>query len=237
MPNIHSRPTPTKVMGFALALVAGLAGNASAAESRNGIWRDFDEERIQLRGVRWIVPLSYRTVELDWNALDRVLATTPMESSNAVTSDVVLELPLPDGSFGRFRILESPIMAPELAARFPEIKTYRGQGIVGQGDDCDVTTATGNNPPTVEAGPSWTIPVSTPFTLCGSAGDPAIPSPTARRSSTRVRPATRTAPRATPRFSVRSIRWLARAALSRTGPTSSPTPRRSARSCRPTRAA
>jgi len=38
-------------------------------------------------------------------------------------------LPLPDGRFSRFRVEESPMLAPELAAAFPSFKTYRGTGL------------------------------------------------------------------------------------------------------------
>ncbi len=44
-------------------------------------------------------------------------------------SPAIISLPMPDGSFQRFRIEESSVLEADMAAMYPEIKSYRGQGI------------------------------------------------------------------------------------------------------------
>lgn len=92
----------------------------------------------------WIRPGIYQPVRVVLPQMRATLALAPMEfSAEARQVPLILSLPMPDGSFARFEVVESPVMAPELAAKFPEIKTYLGRGI----DDpaaalrCDVTPA------------------------------------------------------------------------------------------------
>jgi hypothetical protein len=68
--------------------------------------------------------------DLAENSIRGLLDEAPIESPGVVTADpVTLSIPNPDGIFERFAIVESPILEPELSAKFSDIKTYRGQGI------------------------------------------------------------------------------------------------------------
>src|SRR6185503_16939430 len=73
---------------------------------------------------------AYRTLKLNQPELASRLAQAPLEFTKAVeTKPVEISLPLGDGSYQSFRIIESSIMEPQLAARFPQIKTYRGYSV------------------------------------------------------------------------------------------------------------
>jgi hypothetical protein len=122
------------VMMLLVALVSSLTGSGSAQQIGNNqkgaLWQDVEENTIALVGQRTILPKVYRTLQLNKAALSQVLSQAPLEfTAAAKTTQAVLNVPMPDGTFGRFRIEESPIMEPGLAARFPDIKTYRGQGL------------------------------------------------------------------------------------------------------------
>jgi hypothetical protein len=109
----------------------------SATPAAADLWQSIDEA--SLGGARPLVPIAYRTLRLDPVELQSVLSRAPMEFTQGRGAGVEIALPMPDGSMARFRIEESPIMEPALAARYPEIHTYRGQGI----DDPTATTRFG----------------------------------------------------------------------------------------------
>lgn len=111
-------------------IVLGLLAVPSRAAQTGILWYDVREQNIVAAGARVIIPNRYRTLGLNESALRQLLATAPLEGTPVAQSAApIIQLPLPDGEFARFRFVESPIMAPELAAKFPEIKTYAGQGL------------------------------------------------------------------------------------------------------------
>jgi hypothetical protein len=133
-------PSPAGRLGFVLAGLLGFAGPALAAPAMTPddatrarqLWQDVDEQALEAPAddLRVLTPGAYRTLRLDESALASLLDKAPREfSDDARSRAVVLSLPLPAGGFGRFRIEDSPIMEEALAAEFPEIRTFRGQGL------------------------------------------------------------------------------------------------------------
>ena len=103
------------------------SSDTAVSVSAHNIWTDVTDRSLRVAGEQRIQATHFRTYALNKEALQNVLANAPLEMTTEST--VILELPLPNGEYGRFRIVESPVMAPELAAKYPTIKTYAGQGI------------------------------------------------------------------------------------------------------------
>ena len=112
-----------------LPLARALAQDSQ--RSQDGLWQEVSE-REPLRNIaaNRVGPRLYRKLRLDQAAQTRLLRRAPLEFTKAARATLlVITLPMPDGVFARFRVEESSIMEPALAARFPEIKTYRARGI------------------------------------------------------------------------------------------------------------
>jgi len=136
---IHRLHRAARAAAHFVAAVAllqlALAGAAWAqapdlATETDGVWREAALKDTQPAGAQWIVPERYRLVALDRAAFEARFFAAPMEFTDAArTNPVVVALPMPDGGVARFAIVETAVMAPELAAKFPEIRTWAGQGV------------------------------------------------------------------------------------------------------------
>jgi len=127
----------TRTIGCSVAAVA-FAGCASAqARQELPIWMI---ERRPPAGVtlRPQVTGPHAIVRFNKPAFDALMAGADLDT-NPATKGVVLTLPLPDGTFERFLMKESPTIDPALSKAFPEIRTYSGQGL----DDGSITARIG----------------------------------------------------------------------------------------------
>jgi Metallo-peptidase family M12B Reprolysin-like len=98
--------------------------------SEDHVWSESKESLAKINRQIPGMPEFYRALSLNVAAQRMVLSQAPMEFTKAAKrTQVVMTLPMPDGSNTRFRVEESPVLSPTLAARFPTIKTYRGRGV------------------------------------------------------------------------------------------------------------
>lgn len=105
-----------------ITLLIAIAFSISVFEvhASSDIWRDVSAPA---RGI----DSKLRHFEADKKALRGQLNQVPHEALGDRSRSI--KLPLPDGSLASFVIVESPIMKPRLAARYPDIKTFKVYGI------------------------------------------------------------------------------------------------------------
>jgi hypothetical protein len=131
-----------KLSLIVLFLAAAFFPNAAAAQenketkSSDNIWQTVQESNLSGSALNSVKPERYRLLQLNKRLFTEKLTRAPLEvAGEARKNSLILSLPNPSGNFDNFYIDESPILSNELAIRFPDIKTYSGQGI----DDATAT--------------------------------------------------------------------------------------------------
>jgi subtilisin-like proprotein convertase family protein len=116
---------------FGFVFLLFLTQTVTQAQTSNP-WSSINETTLQARENldRKITPQQYKTLALNTVAMRAQLAQAPLwHTSVAEYGGVELTLPMPDGSFARFKVVEAPVMHPDLQKKYPEIRTYAGVGI------------------------------------------------------------------------------------------------------------
>lgn len=107
-----------------------LAQTNSVQLATGGYWQATPENQLVRKGIRDLYPQAYQTYTLRLQQFTKALSAAPLQAYGANRPNpLTVALPMPDGSMQRYALVESPVMHPDLAARFPENKTWTGQGI------------------------------------------------------------------------------------------------------------
>ena len=123
-----------RLFGRVCSALGFLAASACVAQADQQAWTALPEMPPEVVGAEaWVRPTKFAAWRLsDLERLKAVLAVAPMEvlaEDGPQPVPVEIAIPRPDGGFAFFAIVEAPVMAPALAVQFPEIRTYRGQGL------------------------------------------------------------------------------------------------------------
>lgn len=88
-------------------------------------WQPIHPALVQTTGKQYLHPNTFRTYVLSSAALRERLFSLREDPA----AGIVISLPAPDGSSRDFRIWQSSIMEPALAAKYPDIKTFTAEAL------------------------------------------------------------------------------------------------------------
>ena len=77
------------------------------------------------------LPQKFKSFELtNYSAFKTKLLEAPLRfSAEANENFITISIPMPDGTFQKFKVFESPLMPPGLSQKFPQIKTFTATGV------------------------------------------------------------------------------------------------------------
>jgi len=113
-----------------LLLVFIISSFGTLIGQNNNFWKETNETLIPTKKSQkdYQEPLAPKYFKLNFKNLKTTLKDAPMEYTRS-PKELVMSFPLADGTMERFNVVESPVMAPKLAAKYPNIKSYRGIGV------------------------------------------------------------------------------------------------------------
>lgn len=102
------------------------------ASQGNGqsLWNKTSEDRLLSfeKMDRASMPTESLIYSLDFNLFKEQLVNAPSRDVTT-NSSLIISFPLSNGQMNRFKIFETSLLHPELAAKFPDIKTYVGKSV------------------------------------------------------------------------------------------------------------
>jgi subtilisin-like proprotein convertase family protein len=125
-------PTRTTKMkkNLHFIILAFFSFSMSFSQSGN-LWQTVTENNLRSSAKvnRNSQPATYKLLHLDLQSFKTVLSGAPVRGEFQGRSNVIIELPNASGKLDHYRVIETPIMEAELAAKFPMIKSYAAQGV------------------------------------------------------------------------------------------------------------
>ena len=98
------------------------------AQNKNDLWKKSNSSEISKKIAKTDLPQN-NIFELDLPAMKKMLGTSPKRDNFNTTSNLIITLPNGEGKLENFKVYENSVMAPELAAKYPQIKSYMAVGI------------------------------------------------------------------------------------------------------------
>ena len=113
-----------------MLFVLGLLVLCSAAVQAQNYWQAKSPNSVTKKKINeQLAPKAYQVYALDVQRFKNALRNAPLRGSDTKDNEVRLAFPMADGSLQYFKVVEAPVFDEKLSAKYPEIKSYAGQGI------------------------------------------------------------------------------------------------------------
>ncbi len=122
----EEKADPMNKIHLSIAFLLVLWGHLSSFAQTQPLWQDISEAAIPVRAERVIQPAAYRTLSLAFRQMQEMLDEAPQRFTER-GKPLEVSIPWPDGEMKVFEVWYAPVMHPDLAARYPKIKTFAGR--------------------------------------------------------------------------------------------------------------